>query len=1657
MAGRGIFGSSFIMQNAFHFKGEQTKIKSKERLCIPVSRKELAEPVDPSASAAAVMGALPACLDVSVLTPSMRAVLGAVCVSAGVRVTQDPESGAFVAGYILTLLRLVNGAGKKGGRLSGEKLKQLIISLMKKWIAAPGTESLSQRQILLEAIRRAYAQDVLKGAQPLLCAMTGDPINADTGNYVYEKEDLFVAGRVSLRFQRTYNSMDHRTGSMGKGWRHNYEISLVIESDCCTVLWGDGREEIYLLSETGVPETLFGTSCCLRQEKDGWIYEAAEGITYTFDREGRLRKQTDQNNQELHFKYGSNGKLSIVSNEYRGFLQFQYESHSGMLREIQDHSGRCVQLFYELGRLKEVNNGEGGRYIYDYDEKQKLYRIRNPRDVYVLENHYDDQGRTLRQTFADGGVITCAYEQEEKRTLVVNQCGGRTAYVHDDRFRNIRIVHENGEEVNVFNDQNQLLEKRDRKGNRTRFSYDNRNNISQIVYADGEKHTMTYDTGNRLLTYSVNGTVKLKNSYDTKGRLIQSMDALGRCRELEYDESGHIVGMKLPDGSQMLFVYDNYGNVCRITDATGGTTAYMYDEVGRVVRATDGNGNKVIFAYDTGNHITSVTDAAGNRHTYEYTKNGKLLRAVDAQGAVTKWEYDAMNRVKSITGPDGETVAMEYDPMGNVVRRILPNGAYIVCTYDTEGLLQNMILPDGGTIQYEYDKSGNRTAIVYPDGGRRTFVYDERDRIIKDTDPGGVYTEYTYDMEGRLTRETDMEGRTVCYAYDEAGQLVSETDKLGNKICYTYNELGKLSSVTDAKKRQTVYVYEPGGRLSKIEYSDGTYETFVYDRNSNVICRRNRYGNSLHMEYDCLNRLVCAECNPGGRKSYTYDKTGNMVSTTDELGRVTRYTYSPGGRLTSVLDAVGNRTEYAYDTMGNLICLCRHEGNHVVLGLNGFLNETVQNDGNVRLTRYERDTSGRIVAVVNPLGDREQYAYDQMGRIICRTDRDGYETRYLYNQTGDVKDITYGDGRSVTFSYDSLRRLTEIRDWLGVTCMEMDEAGRLKRTTDHKGNTIFCQWNRDGERQAFIYPDGKKVSYIYDEMSRLCQLTDGYHKVQYLYDTYGRLKEKILPDGMRTLYAYDLTGRLGGIIHKKNGTFLELWDYEYDMVGNRTAIHKKRAIAGLGEAEQNQCISEENGSWKYQYDCLNRLTEVQKDGRCLVRYKYDAFGNRIRKEAAGTTVRYQYDKADRLIREEGVYPEKTYQYDARGNLIAVLHGKEITGAYRYDETGRLLAAGNTEGAAVGYEYDGMGNRVGKKEYILTDFALDNMQNLDFTNKKPVRSEEFLLDYTRRYNNLLRRMVTDENESHIQDYIWDYMSPSFMTEEEKSYIYLQDGLGSIVRLVETSENSQTIYGYDEFGQDLYGTQGDVQPFGYTGYCKDNITGAYFAQAREYLPAQGRFAGEDILEGRITEPTTLNRYAYCLENPLRWVDLDGRKPSDVLISPVVKLHYGRNQFQEKILADMKGDKSDEEFIEYIRENAASNSSNMKNGYWLKASESANAYHRNPSAEQTAEEAAQNEKYLYIMGVSSCEIIIGPVDGTDVIITAKENMGTFNYFDYNVKKDGDQLPGYSRNALNYAAGHFITDMLPYYVMGNTPEEPQGFSAILKRVGLCKDGEVD
>jgi len=49
--------------------------------------------------------------------------------------------------------------------------------------------------------------------------------------------------------------------------------------------------------------------------------------------------------------------------------------------------------------------------------------------------------------------------------------------------------------------------------------------------------------------------------------------------------------------------------------------------------------------------------------------------------------------------------------------------------------------------------------------------------------------------------------------------------------------------------------------------------------------------------------------------------------------------------------------------------------------------------------------------------------------------------------------------------------------------------------------------------------------------------------------------------------------------------------------------------------------------------------------------------------------------------------------------------------------------------------------------------------------------------------------------------------------------------------------------------------------------------YYAQARMYNQAVGRFASEDILKGDVHSPLSLNNYTYCWNQPLDFIDLDG----------------------------------------------------------------------------------------------------------------------------------------------------------------------------------------
>lgn len=1459
MANRNIFGTSFSMKDSFNLSTDLITMKGKKDAALKKINDELVVlPFKITSFIPGLLGALPVVANPGAISLSLieQSALGAMAVAGRIAVNQT--NSGFNADYLPSMMKVTDGSDPKKGSLKAGDLKKLVQSLMSKMLQGAGPARTVYSQLLRQAMEDSVLQTVLKGDQPN-CKTGGDPVNLNTGNFLYEKEDLLISGKTPLSFHRFYNRMDVREGCMGAGWRHNYEIELLEEDYSYTIIWQDGREEVYQKVENNVPEALFGNLCRLKSTNMGLCYEAQDGIHYIFNKKGRLISQKDSNGIRLSFYYDKLNRLERVCSRSGSSLSYYFQSSDGRLIKVTDHNGRNVSLTYELGRLKMVTNAMGSSYAYTYDENKSISAIKNPRHVSVLENKYDHRGRTISQHFADGGSIRYDYQDDENRVVMTDQNGHRTAYFHDNYYRNIKTIYENGQERFSYNEKNQMIRRLDKNGNKVKLSYDNRGNISQIIYPDGSKRNTTYDAQNRILVLSVNGIERRRNIYDTKGNLIRSQDALGRIRECTYDENGNAVTVKQPDGSILSLKYDSNGNITHITDEFRNTVSFDYDSCNRIISKTDGNKNRTSFTYDNDNRITCVINAAGKKKSYEYTKNGKVCRITDFNGAVTRLDYDCMNMIKSLTFPDGGITYLEYDLKQNITKRTTPNGAVTIYEYNSSNCLERMTLPTGGTVKYEYDPNGNKTAEIDPVGNKVLFEYDDRNRKTA-VNKAGARTEFDYDMDGNLTKITNAMGKAYLFTYDKAGQKTSETDIIGNTVKYEYNELGELSCITDPKGRRTVYEYYPGGLLKRQLFPNGSCESYFYDSNKNLICRKNKKGDYLEYTYNCLDQLTAIKSSFGQEVKYTYDESGNIISVKDALGRVTAYEYSIVGKLTGVTDAAVNKTEYAYDSVGNLITICQHEGKDTLLNKTGICQtiNQVNTDNKIHVTHYTRDAMGKIVELIDPLGGKEYYSYNQAGQLVKKKDKEGFETQYSYTPMGDVKQIQYMDGRSATFTYNSLKKLTEIKDWLGITKIERDEAGRPVKISDYKGEEVGYQWGITGEKTALLYPDGRKVKYQYDKFSRLSRLIDGEDEVSYNYNEDGFLSEKIFPNGISCIYSYNNMGRLSSLMYQAGEQILEKYDYNYDLMGNKTEIKRKRRISSDQEnifQEVNRQIMESNGIYKYQYDSLNHLIEVIKDRNKLRSYEYDAFGNRVKKQEVRSVIDYRYNAMNQLLEAKGAEETENFQYDKRGNVIQILKAGKTVNTYFYDETNRMTEAWNLRGDSAKYVYNGTGNRVEKIETVGGN----------------TKTSRFILDLAKESHNLLQLIGEG-----VHSFVWDSSVISSSSSQEETRYYLSDEMNSPVQILSKEKQLVGVYGYDEFGNNCFSITKPEQPFGYTGYQMDNISNTYFAQYREYQPDKGRFAATDLIHGYIDNPKTLNRYDYCFGNPVNFTDANGKFP-------------------------------------------------------------------------------------------------------------------------------------------------------------------------------------
>ena len=1272
----------------------------------------------------------------------------------------------------------------------------------------------------------------------------GDPVNLATGNFIYEKEYLKIKGLFPLSFRIFYNAQEKRKNALGYGWAHGFEAGAHKEGHAVTIFLDDGKQEVFIGGHQGRYVHSQGQSSTLCEQDSYLVYQNQGAIKYIFNSNGKLIRKEDKNANYLRFSYDGQGKLLKAANNSNSSFEFSYNGDK--LKQVRDNTGRTVSFEYRRDVLTCLTDENKAKHKFAYDKQKALVNIINPLGINILSNEYDENFRIKKQGFPDGGLISYEYKDDEKKLILTEQNGNQVTYIHDGRFRSVATVYADGTETYDYNAQNLRTLHTDKKGNSTKYSYDDRSKLIKIVNPLDETIDLDYNEQSRLVRIKLGGDIIQQASYDDQGNATGIKDALDRESKIKYNSNNQPLKIIKADGSEINIEYDRRGNILTVTEPSA-KTRYEYDKLNRVIATIDGNGSKTGYEYNAKGDITKVINALGDERIYEYNAAGKVTRIEDFDGSESMREYNCLGKPGKLIDPEGNETKLEYDLMGNLTKRIDANGNATVFDYDMLHHLEKITNPLGDSIHYTYDPNGNRTAITGARGEQIFLSYDALNRVTKVTGANGAVTKLSYNRRGQITSATNALGQESIFSYDKAGQRIADIDPAGKKTEYAYTLLGQIREIKDPAGRKTTYEYLPGGLLEKMVFPDGTSVKYTYDQNKNIISQTAQDGYALYYEYDCLNRITKISSNSNQEEFFSYDPAGNVTTVTDANGAVTKYVYSPNRNLLAVIDPLGQRTEYDYDKLNNLVEVKQ------LAKLDEAQRINTQNS-DLHITKYVRDQLGRVEKISDALGNTETYSYDEAGNLVAKLDKEGYLTKYAFDPANQLQEVVYADGKSVKLSYNPLKQLTEIKDWLGVTAIEVDELGRAKKVTDHNGKKVEYSFGSAGERREIIYPDGKTVNYEYDDLLRLKTLICGDDRAEYVYDENSRLSRKTFSNGLSTDYSYNDAGLLCELAHSDKDGILDKYRYTYDSMFNKTGIEKYR-----------RDLAEESGQYRYAYDALSRLTDVLKDDKLIKKFAYDEFGNRSFMLDQDIRTDYTYNPLNQLVQAKSTERRQDFAYDARGNLRQVGENGRLRNSYEFNPLNRLTRAANSDGEIAVYEYNSLGQRVGKR----ITAGWDPLHLAD--NPGSTKNISYVLDLTKQYHNLLQ----ESEDGQAKNYAWDF--DPVVEYGEDSHFYLLDDLGSPLRLSDADGALLDSYAYDEFGNDLTGNQGATQPFGFTGYRYDNVAQTYFAQAREYNPQAGRFCSADLAFGTIFRPLSLNGYIYCLNNPKTHLDLNGRDPT------------------------------------------------------------------------------------------------------------------------------------------------------------------------------------
>jgi RHS repeat-associated protein len=660
-----------------------------------------------------------------------------------------------------------------------------------------------------------------------------------------------------------------------------------------------------------------------------------------------------------------------------------------------------------------------------------------------------------------------------------------------------------------------------------------------------------------------------------------------------------------------------------------------------------------------------------------------------------------------------------------------------------------------------------------------------------------------------------------------------------------YDSLGRAVKVSNPYRTTaaetdgwTRTIFDLAGRVSEVATFSGAYNNPPPDSSTNSnwtgtifttssgeqTTVKDQADKQRRSKLDGLGRLIQID---------ELNETGTLYATT-------LYSYDARNNLLSVNQS-GQTRRFAYDGLSRLIRAKNPEqdsSSNSVFLYNGL-------DWSVK---YEYDASSNLTAktdtrFVNGQFVKVSYGYDEINRVTSRSYTDGTPpVSYGYDTaTKGVGQLSFVEAVGVSkynyTAYDSLGRATAYNQQTSGQTYSMTNSYNKAGMVTSQGypsttKTVLTEYDGAG-RVAGVKQEGATGYYAGATSS------DATNRIQYT--AHGGASKMKLGNGLweHTAYNSRLQPVQKGLgTASTNSSVLQI-DYVY---GASATTNSGNVTRQTITAAQTLVMVQD-----YQYDQVNRLKEAKESIGGSQQWKqvygYDTFGNRW------VTVDSTLVPSPLTPRVESAFSATTNrilasQYDAAGNQKVDGQGR----TFNYDGENRQTGF---NGGAGAYSYDGDGRRVKKTD--VTGSVV---------------------------------FVYSVGGQLLAEYHSDPVPPpaggggvSYLT---------GDHLGS-TRVVTKGDGSvKARYDYLPFGEELgAGISGRSGAMGYsaadstnqkfTSKERDGESGLDYFGARYYSSAQGRFTSPDPLIYTATrpgDPQQFNLYGYVRNNPMRFVDPDGK---------------------------------------------------------------------------------------------------------------------------------------------------------------------------------------